>query len=309
MPALFIRGNDAVIINNSEGADFHLTEHGSDWLWAAFSVFALSTLLSAGLSYTKPRAERLFYNITSVALLIMSVSYFTTAANLGWAPVHAEFNHVTVANQATEPGFRQVFYVRFIAWFLAFPLVILNYATLFSLDWSNVFFTIATQWMTVLGLLIGSVVQSTYKWGYFTFATAGFLLEAVQLLWFFRRSAIETDFAKAGNILTSLSTLLLMLYPIAWALSYGGNVIQPDSEAVFFGVLDICFFVILGAVFLFFTNGIDFTAHGIATLGHPVLHRSTYVRPGSATVSAPATKEAALERHSGETAADPQQAV
>ncbi|KAF5100632.1 hypothetical protein D0Z03_000780 [Geotrichum reessii] len=297
MPSLLVRGNDAVVINNSDGANFHLTDHGSDWLWAAFSVFALSALLSTGLSYTKPRAERLFYNITSVALLIMSVSYFTTASNLGWAPVQAEFNHVTVADQTTEPGFRQVFYARLIAWFLAFPLTAINYATLFSLDWSNLFFTIATQWMMVIGLLVGSIVRSTYKWGYFTFAVVGFLLQAVQLLWFFRRSAIETGFATAGNSITLLSTLLMMLYPIAWALSYGGNVIQPDSEAVFFGVLDICYFVVLGATFLFFTSGIDFSAQGITALDTPILHRSNYAKSSDA-----ANKEAALNRHSGETA-------
>ena len=314
MPDLFVRGNDAVAINPADGTDFHLTEHGSDWLWAAFSLFALSTLVSVGLSYSKPRSKRLFYNINSIALLVMSVTYFTTASNLGWTSIQAEFNHVQVSDQTVEPGFRQIFYARFVGWFLAFPLVIVNYATLFSLDWSNLVFTVATQWMTVIGLLIGSLIKSTYKWGYFTFGAFGFILEAVELMWYFRRSANEADFAKAGIVLTSLSTLLLMLYPVAWGLSYGGNVIQPDSEAVFFGVLDVCFFVILGAIFLFFASGVDYTSYGIATLGRPVLHRTNYMRPGAATVSSPAAKEAALNnnnnnRHSGETAADPNQAV
>lgn len=31
-----------------------------------------------------------------------------------------------------------------------------------------------------------------------------------------------------------------LLYPICWALSEGGNVIHPDSEAVFYGLLDFC---------------------------------------------------------------------
>ena len=306
MPDLFVRGNDAVAINPADGTDFHLTEHGSDWLWAAFSLFALSTLVSVGLSYSKPRSERLFYNINSIALLVMSVTYFTTASNLGWTSIQAEFNHVQVSDQTVEPGFRQIFYARFVGWFLAFPLVIVNYATLFSLDWSNLVFTVATQWMTVIGLLIGSLIKSTYKWGYFTFATFGFILEAVQLLYFFRNSAIETGFSKAGAVLTFSSSLLLMLYPLAWGLSYGGNVIQPDSEAVFFGVLDVCFFVILGAAFIYFTSGINYSSYGFATLGRPVLHRATYARPGSATVSSPAAKEAAIDnnRHSGETAAD-----
>lgn len=32
---------------------------------------------------------------------------------------------------------------------------------------------------------------------------------------------------------------LWFLYPIAWGLADGGNVISPDSEMVFYGVLDV----------------------------------------------------------------------
>ena len=31
-----------------------------------------------------------------------------------------------------------------------------------------------------------------------------------------------------------------LLYPIAWAVCEGGNIIAPDSEAVFYGLLDLC---------------------------------------------------------------------
>lgn len=35
-------------------------------------------------------------------------------------------------------------------------------------------------------------------------------------------------------------TLVVWLgYPIAWGLCEGGNVISPDSEAIFYGVLDL----------------------------------------------------------------------
>ena len=33
---------------------------------------------------------------------------------------------------------------------------------------------------------------------------------------------------------------LWLLYPVAWGLCEGGNVISPNSEAVFYGVLDFC---------------------------------------------------------------------
>ena len=41
--------------------------------------------------------------------------------------------------------------------------------------------------------------------------------------------------------MTDIWTLLIwLLYTIAWGLCEGGNVITPDSEAVFYGVLDFC---------------------------------------------------------------------
>lgn len=37
-----------------------------------------------------------------------------------------------------------------------------------------------------------------------------------------------------------LTLFIWLLYPIAWGVAEGGNVISPDSEAVFYGVLDFC---------------------------------------------------------------------
>lgn len=35
-----------------------------------------------------------------------------------------------------------------------------------------------------------------------------------------------------------LTLFVWLLYPIAWGVGEGGNVIPPDSEAIFYGVLD-----------------------------------------------------------------------
>ncbi|KAJ8606071.1 hypothetical protein MRB53_041226 [Persea americana] len=51
--------------------------------------------------------------------------------------------------------------------------------------------------------------------------------------------------------------LLWTLYPIAWGVSEGGNVIHPDSEAVFYGVLDILAKPVFGAILLFGHRNID----------------------------------------------------
>lgn len=300
---LLYERNDAVEINPPSGVDFHLTEHGSNWLWTAFSIFVVCALFTTFFAYTKARTERLFYHSTSFALIIMCIVYFTMASDLGWTSIQAEFNHITISNQQFFPGTRQIFYTRYIGWFLAFPCYFLNFATFSSLLWSTALFTVACQEVMVISLLIGSLIQSSYKWGYFTFAVVAFLIVSYNLLFPFRRGAFELGSKGGGSIIFGSTILLFMLYLICWALSEGGNVIQPDSEAVFYGILDICFFIGIGATFLYFTRGIDFVERGIGNYESPVFHRSMNHNKPIAAVSA--TKEANFDRHSGETATDP----
>lgn len=58
-------------------------------------------------------------------------------------------------------------------------------------------------------------------------------------------------------------SFLLLLYPLAWALSEGANVITVTSEMIWFGILDI----LAGPVFLFFflwkLRGVDYAAFGL----------------------------------------------
>lgn len=50
---------------------------------------------------------------------------------------------------------------------------------------------------------------------------------------------------------------LWFIYPIAWGLCEGGNVISPDSEAVFYGVLDILAKPVFGAMLIWGHRNID----------------------------------------------------
>jgi len=47
------------------------------------------------------------------------------------------------------------------------------------------------------------------------------------------------------------------LYPIAWGLCEGGNVIAPDSEAVFYGILDFLAKPCFGALLIWGHRNID----------------------------------------------------
>ena len=69
--------------------------------------------------------------------------------------------------------------------------------------------------------------------------------------------AIGADVHRTYLICGVWTIFLWFLYPIAWGLSEGGNVIAPDSEAVFYGILDLMAKPVFGALLLWGHRGID----------------------------------------------------
>lgn len=258
------RGNDALKLNpTTSGTDIHLTTHGSDWLWAVFSLFALMGVawgvLYGATSNAKP-VRKVSYMLPFLVNVVMVVGYYTYASNLGYTSIAVEFDHVTTSEGL---GVRQIFYSKFVAWFLAWPAVIFSLAVLtdtfssttalFSSKlglFQNMFAKILATWVFVIGLLIGALIKSTYKWGYFTIAVFAQLF-AMGLIAF-----NYTEFVKNGNgtkkpvvfFVVVMHLIVWLLYPICWGLSEGGNVIQPTSEAVFYGILDLINFGFLPAI-------------------------------------------------------------
>lgn len=73
-----------------------------------------------------------------------------------------------------------------------------------------------------------------------------------------------TEVSKCFLYCGSLTTFLWILYPIAWGLSEGGNVIAPDSEAVFYSVLDFLAKPCFGALLIWGHRNIDPASIGMA---------------------------------------------
>jgi len=112
--------------------------------------------------------------------------------------------------------------------------------------------------MVVTGL-VGALVASSYKWGYFVFATVALIFIAYNVVLVGKKhaAAIGPDVNRTYLICGTWTIFLWFLYPIAWGLSEGGNVISPDSEAVFYGVLDIMAKPVFGALLLWGHRNID----------------------------------------------------
>ena len=64
----------------------------------------------------------------------------------------------------------------------------------------------------------------------------------------------------------SYFSFLLLIYPIAWAVCEGSNLVSPTGEFIWYGILDL----LAGPVFLFgflsALRGIDYGAFGLTSL-------------------------------------------
>ncbi len=143
--------------------------------------------------------------------------------------------------------------------FLTSPLLLLMILLTAALPWPTILFVILLDLVKVVCFLIGALVRTSYKWGYYAFALAALFGIMYHVLGTGRNHArpLGADVSKAYTTAAGLLMFLWLLYPIAWGLSEGGNVISLDSETVFYGILDILSKVGVTFLLLFAHNKIE----------------------------------------------------
>lgn len=234
-------GNGAIAAN-PPSYDEDITVRGSDWLWAVFAIMVATGLGTTVLAYAAPIGKRAFHWMSVAILFTASVAYFSMASNLGKAPVQVEF--VRYKSDLWTGGgdpYRSIWYARYIDWTITTPLLLLDLLLATGLPLSTIFFTIFMDLVMIITGLIGALVPSSYKWGYYTFGCVAMLYVFWVLIGPARKAAHALG-PDSGAVYTKSAALLAglwFLYPIAWGLADGGNVISPDGEMVFYGVLDI----------------------------------------------------------------------
>lgn len=174
--------------------------------------------------------------------------------------------------------------MRYIQWFITFPLLLALLLFPSGLALSDIFTTLFFAWVVVVSGLVGALVVSTYKWGFFVFGVF-----ALFYIWYVfhlcRRGHLLTPnviarsvllgpgprstFSAGPNVRTGyvrgsgFLAIITLLYPIAWGVSEGGNIISPNKEMIFYGVLDL----VLGPLFLYYylfgLREVDYETFGI----------------------------------------------
>ncbi|KAF1963696.1 family A G protein-coupled receptor-like protein [Byssothecium circinans] len=220
--ALIARDRSPLEINNDavtgSQADIHITNRGSQFYWGLTAVFAIAAILMLAWSQLQSLDRRFYQKTVALSCLIMSMTYFTMAGNLGWVGIVVEWNR---SDDNVSGATRQIFWVRYIG--------CLSNGTCFA-------------WFFVIGRLLGALVATTYKWGYYVFCLIGFFYLSFDLLIHARSQASRTlnaPFTVYTVPVLIYVCVLWILYPIAWGVSEGGSYIAPDSEAVFYGVIDL----------------------------------------------------------------------
>lgn len=178
--------------------------------------------------------------------------------------------------------------MRYIDWFITTPLLLLDLALTAALPWPTILFLILTDEVMIVTGLVGALVKSSYKvsirnflacfepsptshplsqhfsfsfkflvlipcqWGYFAFGCAALCYVLYILTWEGRKhaNALGQDVGKVFLYCGALTSILWTLYPIAWGVCEGGNIIAPDSEAVFYGILDLFAKPVFGALLI-----------------------------------------------------------
>lgn len=259
--------NDAVQVNtntvNGRTADIAITDHGSDFYFAICSAMGFSGICFVALAMRKQRRDRIFHYITASVVFVACIAYFTMGSNLGFVPIRVEFYR---SNPLVRGQYRSIYYARYIDWFITTPLLLLDLLLTAGMPWPTILWTILIDEIMVVTGLVGALVVSDYKWGYYAFGCAALFYIIYQLVWEARNHArhFGADVSRAFTICGSMTALLWLLYPIAWGVCEGGNVISPDSEAVFYGVLDFFAKPVFGALLIWGHKDIDPARLGLA---------------------------------------------
>ncbi|KAK8866046.1 hypothetical protein IAR55_001197 [Kwoniella newhampshirensis] len=228
--------NDAIKVNQPNAVQ-HITSRGSDWLWAVFAIMTFTDIVVFIWQFKLPRGQRVFHQLAMFILTTAAIAYFSMASNLGSTPVMTEFGHMGYAAGTS----RQFWYVRYIDWVVTTPALLLTLVLASGLPLSDIIALCYFDLVMIITGLVGGLVPSTYKWGFYTFGCA-----ALFYIWWVlagpaRTSAgvIGNDYKRTFTTSAIFLSFLWLLYPIAWGLADGANVISPDSEMIFYGILDV----------------------------------------------------------------------
>ncbi|KZV75093.1 family A G protein-coupled receptor-like protein [Peniophora sp. CONT] len=225
------------IHTNPNNAAIAQTRGSSDWLWAVFAALLLTDLAVIAFHFKVRGHSREIYELAIIILSTATLAYFSMASNLGSTPIAPEFHGLNGATRA-------IWYVRYIMWFICAPLLLLMVYIGTGYPLRGMYTALFMACFAVVCGLVGALVRTSYKWGYFVLGVAA-MLYVIGHMWTARSVGFPSPTGRSrGAYRASIGalTLLALIYPIAWGLCEGGNRIGIVGEMIWYGILDLLVF-------------------------------------------------------------------
>jgi bacteriorhodopsin len=280
--------NDALRTHPPAGTQ-HLSNGGSNWLYAVTAIFGVTLLALFAHKFRARAGERFFHYLFIVAAFVGLITYFGMASDLGW-------DLITQANRRSNGIDRQIFWLKYVFWVVAFPAVVIALGVLSGVAWATIFFNVFLSWIWIISYLVSAYTRSNYKWGFFAFGVLAHMFLALSTLQHGMRSATRVGIRRDYTMLSGYANFLWLIYPIAWGLSDGGNVIGVTSSFIWFGILDLLLVVGFALAVIFLSRRWDYGRLNIAftQYGRVPVHTGTYPEKHSANAATvpPATRAA-----------------
>lgn len=293
MPAVIFARNDALDVNPQSG-DARLSDAGSDWLWAVTAIYIVSFLAYFALSFKPRNNERIFHYLFTIALFVGAIAYFSIASGIAYSVIPTQRNLGRALSY-------QIYFAKYINWVVAFPIIILALGLMSGVSWATILFNIFLAWIWIISYLCSAYTTTSYKWGFFGFGTFAYLMLAFQTLHPGRTSAARLGLSRDYLMLAGWVNFLWMLYPIAYGISDGGNVVGVTGSFIFFGILDVLLIPGLAFAFMFLSKRWDygalnlhFTQYGRVNAGNGVFPEKRAPVAPAAEQPVPATATAAV---------------
>ena len=178
-----------------------------------------------------------FYFTTCYVTAISTFAYYAMLSGQGWL---------------ITPNCRQLFYVRYLDWFVTTPLILLDLGMIAGADTGLLAAVAGADMLMIFGGFMASVSSGHIKWLWFVLSLMVFApLVFVMVRGY--RTMVERLHPAVVEIYSKVSWITAItwsLYPVVFIFSEGTGDWSPNFEIMMYGVLDILSKAVFGFILL-----------------------------------------------------------
>lgn len=216
----------------------HKTSFGVAFLWISFACMFLSSCYFLQRAMARKATDRLFEFVTFLITGIASLAYLVMAAGFG------------VHHNGTNQPF---YYARYIDWVFTTPLMLWDLMELVGAPSSNIFCVVGLDVLMIVAGMLGAMCERhQVRWAFFVLGCLFFLIILNELSQLMNKGAVSQAAQQVYQTAARLTIVMWTLYPVAWALTEGADVVGPDMTCLMYCVLDVISKCVFG--FIIVTN-------------------------------------------------------